>query len=304
MDVGDDFSHCVTLSELRQAGLYSASCAEDTWRDGLLGERRLLFYPVVVAPNGEAVQFMEVSPAANAGKEAIRDWEKQSIALAHGKGRIDGGRRYFACPGCSRRVLKLYVERGGTRFRCRWCLGLDYPSLRRSRSERLDEQHLTLAATDIIRKGDWPPAFSEQVEDLRAKAKKAIRNLGPNGPSVETLQRMVGRALGAAGAIGVATPEAVVKRGPGRPRVKRRYERKKEFRVEPPSGPGQMFCPRCRAWRYAFDVAPVVYRNGRQAVEGRCEACFGRTSRFVSTKPGAGSFDKDTIQPTYPGIQG
>ena len=63
------------------------------------------------------------------------DWthQQQHIALSWEVCRFGGGRPYFHCPSCGRRVLQLYV-RG--QFSCRQCHGLSYPSQRERESDR------------------------------------------------------------------------------------------------------------------------------------------------------------------------
>ncbi len=55
------------------------------------------------------------------------------IDVAYSRYNFGGERRWFICPGCKKRRGILYCAR---LFRCRVCLGLEYPSQRASSLER------------------------------------------------------------------------------------------------------------------------------------------------------------------------
>ena len=64
------------------------------------------------------------------------DWQnvKEAVALAWTSCYFGGRRPWFECPRCGRRAGRLY---GGTRFLCRLCYDLAYPSQREDRQFRL-----------------------------------------------------------------------------------------------------------------------------------------------------------------------
>lgn len=65
--------------------------------------------------------------------------------LCHG-----GVRFWFTCPGCGRRVRKLYLPPGRRRFRCRHCCDLTYRSCRESHSY---DRVLLLCAPELAKQG-------------------------------------------------------------------------------------------------------------------------------------------------------
>jgi hypothetical protein len=63
------------------------------------------------------------------------DWgdHRDRVRVSWEPGRFGGQRPYFHCPDCARRVLHLY---GFSRYLCRHCHGLCYPSQRERDSDR------------------------------------------------------------------------------------------------------------------------------------------------------------------------
>jgi hypothetical protein len=44
------------------------------------------------------------------------------------------------------------------------------------------------------------------------------------------------------------------------------------------------YCLKCKAQREMVDPKDVVYKNGRNAIQGKCPVCGGKLSRMVPSK--------------------
>jgi hypothetical protein len=71
----------------------------------------------------------------NRSKTEDRGWADHSerVSISWERGGFGGQRPFFHCPDCARRVLHLY---GFSRYLCRHCHGLCYPSQREGDSDR------------------------------------------------------------------------------------------------------------------------------------------------------------------------
>ena len=87
--------------------------------------------------------------------------------------RFGGARTYLMCPGCGKRVLKLYlpfVSRDG--FMCRECHGLAYRSSSMRRRSMADLRAIAARARDIVER-PRPPLPSLEAELRRVERLKA-----------------------------------------------------------------------------------------------------------------------------------
>ncbi len=82
----------------------------------------------------------------------------QEVMIVSTPGRFGGHLRWFACPGCRRRVGKLYLPPNEIAFLCRRCHHLAYRNQlvregrRRSKDRRTQQQQERLALLDMVRK--------------------------------------------------------------------------------------------------------------------------------------------------------
>jgi hypothetical protein len=168
-----------------------------------------------------------------------------------------GKRAWFQCPGCDRRVRKLFrPPEGNTNFMCRDCHGLTYASQQRQ-SERwfkAMERELALREWQRMRGLDRTQALEEEADRVEAYL-EAGRSLAP------LLRYINGR-----GELPPVPPG-------GWPKAKRPYNRTRPFTTGERKNPRQRLCLKCRDWREMEDPQPVTLPNGRPALQGRCPVC-------------------------------
>jgi hypothetical protein len=99
---------------------------------------------------------------------------------------LGGERRWFACPGCARRVATLYRPVPGDVWRCRACHGLTYRSAQqahRAEREARRAEREARAWDDVIAGGGWGAVFRARagLGLLDAEAPGAAVDEAPGG---------------------------------------------------------------------------------------------------------------------------
>ena len=227
------------------------------------------------------------SYTARDGSETDRsDW----ILLERTRTPVGGERIWFTCPKCERRVRKLYLPPSGGQFLCRVCHRLSYQSRQwRMRSwdpvRKLEKQrHASPADTKR-----W---LREERELERVEASlPSVQWKMPSWanlyrPYVKPPKRRPGRPSKRAEreraqAEREAAKEPVVKRPPGRPKVKRPYTRRKPLLLSESKSDTEAYCVKCRDRREIPDPQPVALSNGRPALKGTCPVCATLLTRIV-----------------------
>jgi len=198
-----------------------------------------------------------------------------------------GERVYWRCPGCGRRVQKLYLA--GALYRCRHCHDLSYKT-RQERGSRglwlwrkdraLDRQLEALGCPSV---GDWRAwkrwrrlmeerarISARLLDDLRRFAADCERRLARRGVSLADAE------------LPLPPPEPPAKRPRGRPKEKRAYVRRVSLpELSPVTSERSAYCVKCRDRRRLKWARPVTLANGRPALRGRCAACGTMLARIL-----------------------
>jgi Domain of unknown function (DUF5679) len=200
-----------------------------------------------------------------------------------------GGRRYFFRCGCGHRVTKLYLPyyylNGTLRpFLCRHCLpGFRYTSRREAPRQRMWRSYHELCAELMI-----PGLSGKRLQKIVAKLEDVSAAVGlQTGRLTERLEKAshvgTGQLEGGLAEVDSEQAGTRIKRTPGRPRTKRRYDRHSAMALSAPTGPNHAYCPKCRDRREMDDTSIVTFANGRKALRGRCGMCHSVTSRIVDS---------------------
>jgi len=160
---------------------------------------------------------------------------------------IGGKRAWFHCPGCHRRVSKLFrPPRGDQDFKCRACHDLTYAS-----------QH--------PRTWDWSK-HPRPWADMPLMTAEEEAELA--GTVLETLSMSLSDFYAM-----VEAERASARPRRGRPKVKRPYNRSRPFARGEKKSPSQRLCMRCRDYREIEDPQAATLPNGRPALKGHCPVC-------------------------------
>ena len=174
-----------------------------------------------------------------------------------------GKRAWFQCPGCDRRVRKLFrPPEGNTNFMCRDCHGLTYASQQRQ-SER------------------WFKAMERAWEAIqldRMSGRDVTRDPEEGAHILEAMrehERSVSPIFAAL--LGWVEPPPE----PPREGSKRPYRRTRPFMTGKRKNRRQRLCMKCRDWREMEDPQPVTLPNGRPALKGRCPVCQAKMTAII-----------------------
>jgi Domain of unknown function (DUF5679) len=237
---------------------------------------------------------------ATAEENIVLDYVWQSSA-------VGGARILWKCPGCSRGAGNLYRPPGAEGFRCRRCWKLAYPSQNRPRRTRLSdkERRLQNALTvDSLPPQRWMSLYRElevvkaSIQDQKealssiVKARTAVRLAAMShisrrrGRPSKRWHRENSRAKKQMTMLqyDLLCDEWVERprRPVGRPKSKRRYERRtcdSKIRLLSPT---EAYCPKCRERRTSLDPQPRRMKNDRSALVGTCPTCGTTVWRIVS----------------------
>ena len=214
------------------------------------------------------------------------------VSLGHTPGTFGGERVWFACPSCGKRVRKLYLPPSGWRFWCRTCHDLSYASRQKRRSaEAKAWERVPQLREELERPGlpgrRWRKTYAETgqllgtlkgLETLKETRRRPLSDpahkKGPGRPSKRELRQRAKAEREAAKAV-------MVKRPPGRPRLKRSYTRRKPLLLSERKSDMQGYCVKCRDRRELTDPQPLTFSNGRPAIQGTCPVCGTKVARIV-----------------------
>lgn len=131
----DDFRELPAHSIVREARAAGRRRGEVRWRWTVTGQvAAWALYVLELGPESGRMHLEHIGGS-------------QILALVASRPRFGGLRWWFSCPGCGRRVARLYQALSGGPFQCRHCRNLTYASRRRSgllerlalKAERLNE---------------------------------------------------------------------------------------------------------------------------------------------------------------------
>jgi len=163
------------LGELKRAGIFRSGCT-GTYR-WLSGERETAAIGIVVAQTRDGlVLILLYTRRADNGRSIAQVVPLEALPQYFG-----GVRWWGWCPCCRRRVGKLYLAPGHTRFGCRVCFHLTYESAQ-THDKRVDELRsdperlaALLSSTDKtlrnaanVPRGVWFRAFRDRMLAIRA----------------------------------------------------------------------------------------------------------------------------------------
>ncbi len=136
-----------------------------------------------------AVLGYQVGPAP----EALEVVE-EVIMLAGSRCGFRGRRLRFYCPGCGRRVEKLYLNE--VYFRCRKCCGLGYRSQRKNREDRGLEKAARIKK-HLGGEGDFGEPFPERPKGMHQRTYERLREQAEEGewPYQERMEKNWQRGL-------------------------------------------------------------------------------------------------------------
>lgn len=186
--------------------------------------------------------------------------------------RFSGERLWFSCPGCKRRVRKLYLPPYETYFLCRACHELTYRSQKKSTPQfdrawsRLEKLREHLDQPSMTSR-EWRRTY-EKARELRALFAQCH-----GAPDIRTRIPVPELEMGTDLEEKLTQEPDHAKPPRGRPKKKRSYVRKAPFPNKERADDGQALCMRCRGWRELKDPTPVVLSNGRPALRGTCPVC-------------------------------
>lgn len=229
----------------------------------------------------------------------------QAQTLGYERGAAGFGRRLFwFCPSwrCGRRVTVLYRPHGGNAFVCRHCWNVGYASQYESKSDRFWRNLHVLEGVLMDHSAPWrevaqaherwtneiaPALAADSARDRaildRIELAQDRRRRGRGRPSPKRQRREARARLAALRA-------AMPKRPPGRPKEKRLYVRRRPLVLtEKREDRMEAFCPRCRDRRELVKGKPILFSNGRPAVQGECAECGARMARIVAREKPANS---------------
>ena len=216
---------------------------------------------------------------------------RASLPVVEVRAGARGTRLLVACE-CGRPVQHLYIRPGGRWLACRRCHGLDYPSQRLGRGQRFDRdvrryRELSEALeSEPLGSRSWWITFGRrkrvaQSVDAGIKAMPPLRlpplERPPRGrPSKQVLRER-------------AREERLARKArsqgrPGRPRTKRKYERRQPIVLTPRRSESEAYCTRCRDRREMEGPTPTTLRNGRSALRGSCATCGCALVRIVPSR--------------------
>ena len=202
------------------------------------------------------------------GGDGNPGWYPYWVQFGYTDTKFEGRRAWFQCPGCDRRVRKLFRPPGpNTEFKCRECHDLTYTSQQERERSPLDPVYALMFEEESggVRRPRWLAAAEKRVENLKAQVEAA-------GRPPEDLASML-----ESGELSLYPPR-------GRPKTKRPYHRTSPFAKGERTSPSQSMCMRCRDWRELEDPQPVTLANGRPALKGQCPVCGAKMT--VITKAG------------------
>jgi hypothetical protein len=202
---------------------------------------------------------------------------------------FNGERVWFSCPGCEKRVGKLYLPPGKNTFLCRSCHDLTYASRQRPidiwqkvRAERPKlEADLLNPRVGIERQ----LKAAMRIEELRAQAESARNATRELLPPV--LLALLYPAMQEAEAVPRQPSATPVKLSRGRPRLKRPYQRTKPFHQGKRRTATQAFCVKCRDYCEPPEWTFVSFKNGAPALQGRCPTCGSKVARIITEREAA-----------------
>jgi len=90
----------------------------------------------------------------------------QEVAIVSTPGRFGGYLRWFLCPGCGRRVGKLYLPAGKYAFLCRHCHRLAYRAQLTRDSRRESKKKQTLRQLDRLELLNKLQVFLKKTGDI------------------------------------------------------------------------------------------------------------------------------------------
>jgi len=214
-------------------------------------------------------------------------------------------RLLWRCPvqACGRLAAVLYRPHGGAYFLCRHCWRITYASQCESRLSR------ALRLIWQVRDRTWTARASRQwerdqerllasaavleTETDRSKHRRERWNRTPRRRGRPSPKRERAEQRKAARAVRDARP----RRPPGRPREKHVYTTRAPIaHTEARGDVMQGFCPRCRDRRELVEGTPVTFRNGRNAIQGRCACCSTRMARIVPGTVGEAAAQSQAAQ--------
>ncbi len=208
---------------------------------------------------------------------------------------LGGYRLYFLCPSCGHRARSIHMPPGETGFGCRQCHDLTYRSQQETRTiwsrlfPRQDDRPRRgsnargyLSALQLAKTADV-----DELDPGLARLERSIERQNnrwgrPGRPSKRAIKEQRKRdqlqAQGLLDSFGNPTPRP--KRGPGRPKEKRAYQRRTP-KQRHPVGVGEAYCVRCKDARQLVYAREGILSNGRPALKGRCHACRTRLCRIL-----------------------
>jgi hypothetical protein len=194
------------------------------------------------------------------------------IELIRTPGSTYGGERvWFQCPHCGREVRKLYLPPEEIYFLCRTCHRLTYES-RQKRFVDVGERLWKRAdkQRELLKHLQEQEDIKDQRRVAHAQA-NAQADLATFARSLEVRQTP-------------ATPAPSPKRPRGRPKEKRPYHRRHPLTISERTSEEQGYCVKCRDLRDIKDPRPVVFSNGRSALQGTCPVCERKLARVIKGK--------------------